>query len=312
MIAEEIKSFTYEEAFERNLGWLTREEQNSLRRSCVAIAGLGGAGGYQTEALARLGVGHFKIADHDVYEFSNLNRQAGATMETIGCHKVEVMRDRILSINPEARIEIFSDGITEENVGTFMEGADIVVDGIEFFEYEAKLLLFQMARKVQIPAVTCCPLGFGASAIIFSPGSMSYEDYFDFRKGMSEREKQAKMSFGLSPSPFCFKYMNKRALSFDQKRAASVAPGLMLVGALTASEAVKILTGKEKVYCAPCVYQIDLLTYRVRHKYYRWGMKSLWMRFKRLLVIDFGLGIMKTFLARQKAHSPKFLPATDH
>ena len=301
MIVEEVENFRYEKAFDRNLGWLTSEEQERLRNSCIAIAGLGGAGGYQAEALARLGVSAFRIADHDRYEFSNLNRQAGATTKTIGHYKAEVMRDRILSINPEAKVEVFLNGITEENIEVFMKGADLAIDGIEFFAQEAKILLFRKAHEIRIPAVTCCPLGFGASVIIFSPEGMQYEDYFDFQDGLSDRQKRERMSFGLSPSPFCFKYMDKQALSFDQKRVASVAPGLMLVGALTATEVVKILTKKEKVYYAPWVYQMDLLTYQVRHKYYRWGMKSFGMRLKRWLIIDFGLGFLKTFLARKPA-----------
>ena len=251
--------------------------------------------------MARLGAGTFKIADHDRYEFSNLNRQAGATTGTIGHHKVEVMHDRIRSVNPKAKVEILSGGITEENVEAFMKGADLAIDGIEFFVQEAKLLLFREARKARIPVITSCPLGFGASVIIFSSDSMRYEDYFDFKEGMSEREKRMRMGFGLSPSPLCFKYRNGEALSFDQKRVASVVPGLMLVGALTATEAIKILTRKERVYCAPWVYQIDLLTYQVRHKYYHRGMKSLRMRLKRWLIIEFGLGFLKPFLARKPA-----------
>ncbi len=283
--------FNYAEAFERNLGWLSELEQERLRTSCVAIAGLGGAGGYQADALARLGVGTFKIADPDIFEISNVNRQIGASVKTLGQPKVEVIRDMILSINPEARVETFYDGVTTENIDEFLEFSDLVIDGIDYFEHEAKLLLFQKSREKGITALTCCPLGFGASIIIFSPESMSYENYFDLRNHMSDREKKLAIGFGLSPSPFCVKYMDRKAINFETGRAASVVSGLMLVGALTASETVKILTTKGRVYYSPYVYQIDLLTHRLVRNCYRWGMKSPWLRFKRWLVLSVGLGL---------------------
>ena len=307
MLSAETKGFVYTEAFERNLGWLTEEEQERLRNSCVAVAGLGGAGGYQVDALVRLGVGAFKIADPDAFEVSNVNRQIGATMKTLGQPKVEIIRDMILSINPKARVETFSAGVTAENMDEFLESADLVIDGIDYFEHEAKLLLFQKSREKGITAVTSCPLGFGASVIVFSPESMRYEDYFDLQEGMSDQEKRLAISFGLSPSPLCLKYMNRKALDFDARRAASVVSGLMLVGALTATEAVKILTGKDRVSYSPHVYQIDLLTHRVAGKHYRWGMKSPWLRLKRWLIFAVKLGSLKQKRSCLK-HSFKISP----
>ncbi|MBI1977373.1 MAG: ThiF family adenylyltransferase [Candidatus Omnitrophica bacterium] len=287
------RPFNYQEAFDRNIGWLSAEEQECLRTSCVAVAGLGGAGGYQVDALARLGVGQFKIADPDTFEISNVNRQAGAFKDTLGRPKTEVIHDRILSINPEARVDVFPSRITRENVDAFLDGVDLVIDGIDYFEQEAKLTLFQRSREKQLTAITSCPLGFGASVITFAPDGMRYEDYFDLQEDMTEIEKKFALSFGLSPSLLCLKYIKPKAISFETRRAASVAPGLMLVGALTASEAVKILTGRNPVCYSPHIYQIDLLTYRVRHQYYRWGMKSPWLRLKRRLVFMFLSGGFK-------------------
>ena len=273
--------FNYDQAFDRNLGWLTSDEQTKLRNSCVAIAGLGGAGGYQAQALARLGVGRFKLADLDTFELSNINRQIGATVDTLGQSKVAVIRDMILAINPQAQVEVFEEGITASSIHPFLNGAHLGLDGIDFFAQNTKLLFFQKCYEMKIPALTSCPLGFGASLIVFSPDGMRYEDYFDIQEKMSEKEKRITSTLGLSPTPLCFSYMDKKSVDLKGERASSVSPGLMLVASLSASEAVKILTGKRKVHYCPHVYQIDLMTHQVRKKYFPFGMKSPLQRLKR-------------------------------
>ncbi|MBI4115673.1 MAG: ThiF family adenylyltransferase [Candidatus Omnitrophica bacterium] len=279
-----LQDFDYNVAFDRNRGWLTAEDQAKLRKSCVAIPGLGGAGGYLAEVLVRLGVAKFKIGDPDTFEPTNFNRQIGAAMQTLGQSKTEVIQRKILSINPEAQIEVFPEGLTPENSDAFLNGSNLAIDGIDFFALDAKAFLFQRCRAKKIPVITSCPLGFGASLIVFSPTGMDYRTYFDFRDDMKEEEKRLALAFGLSPAPFALKYMDRDALNLGKGRAGSVCPGLMLVGALAATEAVKILTGKGKVHYCPFVYQIDLFTQKVRRKYYARGMGSPWMRAKRWIV----------------------------
>lgn len=274
--------FDYAEAFNRNLGWLTAADQEKLRASCVAIAGLGGAGGYQAQALARLGVGAFKLADPDTFELSNINRQTGATVHTLGRMKTEVTRDMLLAINPGIRIEIFAQGINPENTDRFLDGADLAIDGIDFFSPDVKCLLFERAWQKKVTALTSCPLGFGASLLVFGPQKgMRYDDYFDFKPGMTQHQKLIAFMFGLSPVPLCLNYKTEAAVGFDAGRAASTSAGLMLVGAVSAAEAVKILTGRGRVCCAPHIFQVDLRTQQVRRKFYRYGMRSPWQRLKK-------------------------------
>ena len=83
--------FSYREAFDRNLGWFTEDEQERLRGKTIAIAGMGGVGGVHLLTLARLGVAGFHIADLDSFELANFNRQVGATMSTIGEGKTSVL-----------------------------------------------------------------------------------------------------------------------------------------------------------------------------------------------------------------------------
>ncbi len=111
--------FSYDAAFERNLGWFTEAEQLALRGKRVAIAGMGGVGGVHVITLARLGIGAFHIADFDQFSIANFNRQIGANVETINRPKAKVLEEMALAINPELRITRFDDGVTDENLEAF-------------------------------------------------------------------------------------------------------------------------------------------------------------------------------------------------
>src|SRR3954462_13106999 len=104
-------AFSYQEAFARHLGLVNSEEQDRLRSSRVAIAGMGGVGGIHLITLARLGIGAFHIADPDDFELVNFNRQFGATTRTLGRGKAEVMAEAARAVNPELRLRNFSEAI---------------------------------------------------------------------------------------------------------------------------------------------------------------------------------------------------------
>src|SRR6478609_9850637 len=104
-------AFSYEQAFARNIGWVTAAEQATLRRKRVAVAGLGGVGGSHLLALARLGIGAFHIADFDTFELANFNRQAGALASTLGQPKTKVLAAMAKDINPELDIRVFPEGV---------------------------------------------------------------------------------------------------------------------------------------------------------------------------------------------------------
>jgi len=132
--------FNYDAAFSRNLGVVQPFEQQKLRQSCVAIAGLGGVGGAHVVALARLGIGSFHLADFDAFEIVNFNRQAGAMVSTLGQPKSQVMQKMAQDINPEASVKIW-EAITQENIGAFLQNVDVVVDGLDFFAIQAREIL---------------------------------------------------------------------------------------------------------------------------------------------------------------------------
>ena len=104
---------------------------------------MGGVGGIHLITLARLGIGAFHIADPDDFELVNFNRQYGATVRSLGRGKAEVMAEEARAVNPELQLRVFSEAITPENVGEFLDGVDVLVNGIDFFDIAARRLVFR-------------------------------------------------------------------------------------------------------------------------------------------------------------------------
>jgi len=146
------------EQFSRIEAILGSEGMDILSKAKVAVFGVGGVGGYAVEALARSGVGAFELIDNDVVSVSNLNRQIIATVDTIGKPKVEVMRDRILSINPQAQVTIRQSFFLPENEAEydFKEYA-YVVDAVD--TVTAKIAIIRLAKEVGVPVISSMGTG---------------------------------------------------------------------------------------------------------------------------------------------------------
>lgn len=274
--------YDYFEAFSRNLGFLSKEEQTRLKNARVAIAGLGGTGGAQVLALSRMGIGRFHLADPDTFELVNFNRQSGATIPNIGRAKTSVAKETILSINPEAEIATFDKGINVENIDAFLDGVDVVVDSLDFYCFEERFLLYSSARERGLWVLTAPPLGFGFTLIMFDPNGMKFEDYFGFRPGMSERQRVISLIAGIAPKPFMFKYLDRSRPDFEGRRLPSVGAAPFMIAGVMATEVTRILTGKSRPMAAPTIYQFDAMLRRFRKKTYFWGMRGPIQRLKRL------------------------------
>ncbi|EQD24536.1 MAG: hypothetical protein D084_Lepto4C00419G0005 [Leptospirillum sp. Group IV 'UBA BS'] len=267
-------AFDYEQAFARNIGWVTREEQAILRKKRVAIAGMGGVGGIHLLTLARLGIGAFNISDLDVFELINFNRQAGATLSTLNRYKVETMALMAKDINPDLDIRIFPEGINRDNVETFLSGADLYLDGMDFFSFEAREALFAACHHLRIPATTAGPLGMSAALLNFLPGRMSFEEYFCW-EGQTEEEKGVRFLLGLSPARLQFSYlMDRSTVNLAEKRGPSTVMACHLCGAMAATEALKILLGRGKVLAAPWGLQFDMYRNRFVRTWRPWGNRN--------------------------------------
>ncbi len=249
--------FDYPTAFSRNIGWVTPEEQERLRQSRVAIAGMGGVGGSHLLTLTRLGVGRFNLADFDTFAVENFNRQAGANLHSIGRPKLDTLCEMALDINPELEIERFPEGVQAERAGEFLAGCDLYLDGLDFFALAARRAVFAACHRLGIPAVTAAPLGMGSALLNFLPGRMSFEDYFQL-EGVDEYPQYLRFLVGLAPARAHARYLvMPERIDLIAKRGPSTPMGCELCAGFAATQVLKLLLGRGRVLPAPWGLQFD-------------------------------------------------------
>lgn len=266
--------FDYDEAFSRNIGWVTESEQDSLRGKRVAIAGLGGVGGIHLLTLARLGIGAFHIADFDTFDVVNFNRQAGATVSSLGRAKSDVLAEMARDINPSMELKTFDAGVSAENLDAFLERVDLYVDGLDFFAFDARRETFAACHRLRIPAITAAPLGIGTAFLCFMPDAMSFEEYFCL-EDCSEDEMALRFLLGLSPAMLQRGYLaDPSKVDFSRRKGPSMIPACQLCAGVCAAEAVKILLGRGSVTVAPRGFQFDAYRNRYVRSWRPWGNRN--------------------------------------
>lgn len=135
-----------------------KEAMDKLAGSKVAVFGIGGVGGYVCEALVRSGVGAFDLIDDDKVCLTNLNRQIIATRSTVGKYKTDVMRDRMLDINPNVEVEVHKCFFLPENADDFpWDSYDYVVDAVD--TVTAKIALVMKCKEKNIPIISSMGAG---------------------------------------------------------------------------------------------------------------------------------------------------------
>jgi molybdopterin/thiamine biosynthesis adenylyltransferase len=245
------KHFDYETAFSRNLGWVTETEQQILRAKRIAIAGLGGVGGSHLLTLTRLGIGNFTIADLDIFEQENFNRQAGASIRHVGRDKIDVLEELALDINPELNLVKFSSGVDTDNIDAFLDGVDLYVDSLDFFAVEIRQAVFAACADKGIPAITAAPLGMGVAFLAFLPGQMTFEEYFRLA-GQPEDEQLLRFLLGLSPAMLQVKYLvDDTRLDLNAHKGPSTPMACELCAGMAGTHALKILLNRGDVPAAP-------------------------------------------------------------
>ena len=151
---------------------LGEEGMHKLRSARVILFGLGGVGGYTAEALARSGVGHMDLVDDDTVSLTNLNRQILATHNTVGQHKVDVARQRILDIDPTIQVRTFKTFYLPETADQFdFSQYDYVIDAID--TVTGKLNLIAQAKAAGVPVISCMGTGNKLDATGFKVADIS-------------------------------------------------------------------------------------------------------------------------------------------
>jgi molybdopterin/thiamine biosynthesis adenylyltransferase len=252
-----MEKYNYNEAYKRNIGLLTEEEQNKLKDFVIAIPGMGGVGGSDLIALVRQGFTKFKIADMDEFEVKNFNRQYGATMKTLGDDKAEVMKQRALEINPNCEIKVYNKGLNDGNLSEFLEGVDLAVDGLDFFVVDIRRKFYNEAVKRGLHVITAGPIGFSVAGFIIDPKSgYDFDSYFDVNDSTSYDDKIIHFAAGLAPALLQRKYMKK--VSLKDKVGPSSIVGVCLANGFVVGNALRILLGWEDLKPLPYYHQYDV------------------------------------------------------
>lgn len=176
--------------------WLKREELligkeniEKLQKSTIAVFGCGGVGSYAVEALARAGIGNFVLVDNDIVDITNINRQLIADTTTVGRDKVEVEKERIKKINPEAKVEIHKIFVTPENVEELVKPEyTYIVDAID--SVQSKLALIQQAHIKNIKIISAMGMGNKLNPTMIEVADISKTEVCPLAKVMRKKLRE--------------------------------------------------------------------------------------------------------------------------
>jgi molybdopterin/thiamine biosynthesis adenylyltransferase len=197
-----------------------------------------------------MGVGNFRIADFDHFELANFNRQSGATVATLNLSKCDTMAAMAHAINPTAKIKIFGQGLSDNVLDDFLKGADVYIDGLDFFSFDIREKTFAACSTLRVPAITAAPLGMGAAWLCFMPGEMDFETYFRWGTHR-DSEKALRFLVGLAPSLMHRYLADPSQVNLDKGAGPSTSMACYLCAGVAATEAIKILLRRGKLTHAP-------------------------------------------------------------
>ena len=253
---------SYDEIYKRNIGLFTAEDQQKLRESVVAIAGVGGVGSYQAVALARQGIGELRIMDPGVFDEPDLNRQYGALMSTIGENKATATTRILKDINPYMEIKSWTKAAeSREEIEEFIKGAAVVIDAIDYAGFGHKQLLHACARANGQYILSSPIPGFGATLMVFSPDGMTMEEYYEAPSDPALYKDFILSMDKLMPAeiiPSVYRDFEQGRIGYISTNGASA----QLSGALAGLETALMITGKRKkadLVVIPEIIYVDLL-----------------------------------------------------
>ncbi len=264
--------FDYNEAFFINSGILSSNEQQKLRNARVTIVGVGGAGGVMAIALARSGITNFNLIDFDVFSLSNLNRQSGCYMDTLGKYKSEVIKGEILRINPEANITAYTRKVTFEELVELIDSSDVFVSEADDLAYSSYSMILAQQRKKF--AITFMPSGLTGYILAIPPNmsyivdpthlfggpkGLSYENLKDF---LDDKHCRGGRRWHISQGKMRIEWFRKWCTG--ERTLTQLCPGVWTGGSLACIEIIKYLTGKWKGIKAPKMWQIELAENRIK------------------------------------------------
>lgn len=224
--------------------WLKREELligkeniEKLQNSTIAVFGCGGVGSYAVEALARAGIGNFVLIDNDIVDITNINRQLIADTTTIGRDKVEVEKERIKKINPEANVQTHKIFVTPENIEELVKNEyTYIVDAID--SVQSKLALIEQAHRKNVKIISAMGMGNKLNPTMIEVADISKTEVCPLAKVMRKKLRE----IGINHTKVVYsKETPTRADNSkeNQKTTASISFMPSACGLIIASQVVK-------------------------------------------------------------------------
>lgn len=251
----------YEQTFERNYGIFSDAEQERVRRARVVIVGCGGIGGVAALALARSGVEHFVLYDHDVFSPSNLNRQITCFTCTLGENKALSTRDAILQVNPAAKVELCTYALQPEDLDNAIRQGDVFLPAAD--EWPLSIAALGRAKELGVPAIMAYPVGALARVSTFLPSSpyaaeclvMPYKgDYQTLKAFMDNPDNRRVLDYYRTEGAWREDWFDAWCVS--QRPHAQLCVMVWITATLAATEILKLVTGRWPVVAAPRYWKI--------------------------------------------------------
>ena len=169
----------YWQLYQRNIGLVTRDQQQALRDAKVFVAGLGGAGGIEAATLARFGVGELVVMDPGRFDEPDMNRQFAAMKSTLGENKARATARLLQDINPCLKLQVLDRAPRDRaELAAAMAGSALVVDAIDYAGFDYKVMFARIAREMGVLNITAPLPGFGTLMAIFAPRGMTVEEFY--------------------------------------------------------------------------------------------------------------------------------------
>ena len=253
----------YSTLFARNKGYISKDIQELIKNSPVLIAGCG-IGSTVAETLVRMGCENLTLVDNDEVSLHNLNRQV-FQQNHVGKKKVDSLKQHLLTINPNAKINAVSAYINKKNAEQIIKGSRFIFDTIDFLDLNGLLALHDCAQKYRIPVISSLAIGWGCGSLFFDHDSMSFRELFQIPEG-NDLEYSYKEVFS--------KFLENIACRLDETvlsvvsqaltimedgkpcPASQVSPGAAAVGALSGYLYFKSLRG-DMLPTAPQMIYLD-------------------------------------------------------
>ena len=267
-----IADFDYGRFYAIQNGIFSEAEQKKLKVMRVLVVGAGGAGGTIAMILARTGFTRFTLVDFDTYSLSNTNRQIGCFEDTLGRYKVEVVKNEIMRINPEAQVECINRKLSLEELDNRLDEHDIYFSEADDLAYSTCSLV--MAQKKQKLAISFMPSGLTGYVMVFPQGMKRVYDPTDMFGGPEGLSYEELLSFQNDPTCRSGRrwHISQGKMRVEwyrrwcrrQAPLTQLCPAVWAGASLAAIEAVKHITGKWKKASAPRMWQLELGENRIK------------------------------------------------